>query len=431
MSQNLPFTLAVAPFPEGFQGDMDETFQQAYQNTSGVVTGNFITGLILPPNSTLPITDQGPIAMNGTWYFFNAVIGQYLPQSSPYKPSKNFVRNSCYQIQQLGSSFTLGAGITQTYDLTLARSILANVLAIATDVGPPASADTDLIPAAIRYTVGPTLVPTLGATDLYTHEHLIEGSDIIMLQGQQMTLSLSVFATVAGTYSVYLTSNGRDSSYVANFTVAAANTWTRIKIVNIPPFPTTGTWNYGEGVTGLYVGIPMGVGSQWQTATLNAWHSGLFAGSASNVNMLTVVNNQLKITGLKLEASSGATYLSVPAFSADFDEAQRYYFTTFNYQSLTAGMPMTFNAQLAATICGSLLFPRRMCKLPGGAGTVVPYSSTTNTAGQIHNLSTPGDVAVATLPATRKGVAATAIALAGAAKYDVCQANIIADARLS
>lgn len=402
MSQNLPFTLTIAPFPEGFQGDIDETFQQAYQNSTGVVTGNFITGLVLPPNSTLPTTDQGPIAMNETWYFWDTTTGKYLPQTSPYKLSRNYVRNASYQVQQVGPTFTLGAGITQTYDMTLARSTLANVLAIAADVGPAAGADNDLIPSAIKYTVGPTLVPTLAATDLYTHEHLIEGSDLIMVQGQQMSLSFSFFATVAGTYSVYLTNNGRDMSYVANFVITTAqlNAWGRLKIINIPAFPTTGTWNFGDGVTGLYIGIPMGVGSQWQTPTPSTWQAGLRCGTASNINMLTVLNNQLKITGLKLEASPGATYLQVPAFSADYEEVIRYYFTSFNYQSLTAGTAFSFITPAIGQYFVQGLFPRRMCKTP----VVTPYSYNTHAAGNLADLSLNIDIPDATIAAVPKGL---------------------------
>jgi hypothetical protein len=425
MSQELPFTLALAPFPEGFQGDLDETFQQAYQNTTGIVEGNFITGLILPPNSTLPTSDQGPIAMNETWYFWDATTGKYQPQTAPFKAAKNFVRNCCYQVQQLGSSFSLAGGVTPTYDLVLSRTVTAGVLSVAVDVGPVAGAENDLIPSAIKYTVG-TVVATLAATDIYTHEHLIEGSDVVMLQGQQMTLSFFAYATVAGTYSAYITNNGRDQSFVSTFTLPA-NQWTRIKIANIPAFPTTGTWNFSDGVTGLYLGIPMGVGSQWQTATLNSWQSGFFAGSSANNNMLTVTNNQLKLTGLKLEAAPGATYLQVPGFGTDFEDVQRYYYCNFDYQSSSSGVPMTFVAQAAAGAAGSWGFPRRMAKVP----TVVPYSTASPfAAGNLRNLTTSADVVMANLTATRKGTYILATT-GGGAKGDVLAAYIRADARIS
>jgi hypothetical protein len=424
--QIIPLNISIAPFPEGFQGDMDETFQQACILMEAFIQGNFLTGLILPPGSTLPTTDQGPIAMGGTWYFFDPASNQYLPQTVPVKPAKNFARNAIYQVQQAGSSFTLGSGVTKTYDCALARTTAASILSISPDVGPPAGVDNDFIPSSIKYTVGPSLMTTLAATDIFAHEHIFEGSDLAPLQGETLTLSFSVNGTVPGTYSAYLTSAGRDKSYVVNFSIAAANTWYRVKIPAIPALPTsTGTWHFGEGQTGLYFGVPMGVGSQWQTANTASWQSAFLAGTAQNINMLTVVNNQLKITGLKLEAATAATPLTVNAFSADYEDVLRYYWTGFSYQSLTAGVPELFVASASNTAYGSVMFPRRMCAVP----TVVPYSWANKTAGYVTNLSSSTDLAVATVPATQKG-AAGAITLTSN-KGDVAAGILVADARLS
>jgi hypothetical protein len=155
--QVIPLNISIAPFPEGFQGDLDETFQQACILMEAFIQGNFLTGLILPPGSTLPTTDQGPIAMGGQWYFWDTASGQYLPQTVSVKLTKNFARNPIYQVQQSGGTFTLASGVTKIYDCALARTTAANVLAIAPDTGPPASGDTDFIPSAIKYTVGPQL----------------------------------------------------------------------------------------------------------------------------------------------------------------------------------------------------------------------------------------------------------------------------------
>lgn len=422
----IPLNISIAPFPEGFQGDMDETFQQACALMESFIQGNFLTGLILPPGSTLPTTDQGPIAMGGTWYFFDPASGQYLPQTVPVKPAKNFAKNAIYQVQQTGTAFTLGSGVTNTYDMTLARTTVASVLAIAADTGPPAGPDNDQIGSAIKYTVGPSLVTAPAATDLFSHEHLFEGSDIAALQGQTLSLGFSAWANQPGTYSVYLTSGGRDMSYVVNFTIAAANTWYRIKVPGIPAFPTTGTWHWGEGQTGLYVGVPMCVGTQWQTANRGSWQPAFLAGTSANINLLTVVNNQLKITGIKLEAASSCTPLTVNAFSVDYEEAIRYYFTSFNYQITNSGLTLFGVSHVAEFGFLSGLFPRRMCKVP----TVVPYSNATFAAGTVRNMSTSADLTLATLPAYPKGFGGS-ITVVGAVVGNVVSALITADARLT
>jgi hypothetical protein len=408
MGQEVPLSIAVAPFPEGFQGDLDEHAQQLVQLMEASIQGNFLTGLVLPPGSTLPTSDQGPIAMGNVWYFWDPTTNQYLPQTVSSKLAKNFAKNSCYQVQQTGAAITPGVGVTAAYDMSECRSTpLGNVLTIAADTGPPASTDTDYIPSSIKYTVGPALVPTPGAADLYSHEHLFEGSDIAMLQGEILTLSFSVWVNVPGNYSVYLTSSGRDCSYVSTFTVTAASVWQRVKIIGIPAIPVgTGTWNFGEGQTGLYVGIPMLVGTQWQTTipttTPNTWKPAFLAGTSGNHNLLTVVNNQIKITGIKLEASPVTSFLSVPAFSTDLEECQRYYWTGYNYQSLTSGVPIRLAAPQTNAWIADFVFPRRMSKAP----TVVPYGCVSNAAGQITNYSVSPvlDLPVATLAAQRKGI---------------------------
>jgi hypothetical protein len=405
MASTLPLDISIAPFPEGFQGDMDETFQQAVQLMSGTVQGNFLTGLILPPGSTLPTSDQGPIAMNETWFFWDPATGQYLPQTATAKPSKNYCKNPIYQIAQQGNTLTPPAGISQNYDLALTRCTLGNTLAISAVVGPPAAQGNDALGSGIKYTVGPTLVSAPASTDLYAHEHLLEGCDIAMLQGQILTLSFFVWINTAGTYSVYLANSGRDHSYTVSFTISAtqASNWTRIVVPGIPALPTaTGTWNFGEGTTGLYIGFPFAVGAQWQTGALNAWNGALYCGSSANSNLMAVGNNQYAISGIKLEASVNAGYVVAPAFSDDFEAAQRYFYTTFNYQSVVAGFAIPFASPTPGTIDAQFPFPRRMAKVP----TVTPFGYQSHASGMITDISTAPvlDIALAALNATQKGV---------------------------
>ena len=434
--QQIPLKISVAPFPEGWEGDSDEYGQQLVQLMEAYVEGNFLTGLILPPGSTLPTTDQGPIAMGGIWYFYDATSGTYLPQSISAKVARNYAKNAVYQIAQAtagtAGTFTLGAGDTPTYDMVLSRATIASVLAIAPDTGPPASTDSDNCPSAIKYTVGPTLVPTLANTDRFVHEHLIEGSDIAMIQGETLTLAFSVFTNVPGTYSVYITNGARDVSFVANFTVQTASVWQRVRVTGIPALPvgTLGTWTtaFSEGATGLRIGVVMAIGTQFQTtaANTNKWISGAYYGTASNSNLCTVVNNQLKISAIKLEASPTATYCTVNSFEQDLHDAIRYYWTNFNYQVLNAGSAIQAIANVANNALFSVLFPRRMAKVP----TVVPYGFSSYASGKVTNFSTATDYTVATIGATQKGITGQPAGLT-AAKGDVFAAFVTADARLT
>lgn len=404
--------ISYAPFPEGFQGDMDETFQQSGQLAVIYINGNFLSGLYYPngttPPPTLPNSDQGPIALNGVWYFWDPVTGQYLPQTTPVNIGTNYCRNAVYQVHQAGSVFSLTAAqVYKTFDLVLSRVTQANILAIALGGGPAASADNDDIPTSIQYTVGPNLVSSLAATDLFVHEHLIEGSDIVMAQGQPLSLAFSVLATQAGTYSGYLASSSRDATYVFTFTIAQANKWARIKINNIPAMPVSGTgalgtWNFAEGVTGIYIGIGMGVGSQYRTTTPLQWLGGFFAGtSAVSGNFLAVLNNQMKITGIKLEANSVASYLTVRTFEDDLEDCHRYYWSSFDYQPTGIGVFLYGTSAQTGQITFSVLFPKRMCAVP----SVIPYSYVNKTPGFVTDQTLGFDIVQATLTATKKGIA--------------------------
>src|SRR5215469_678873 len=398
----LPLAISIAPFPEGFQGDMDETFQQAVILMEAYIEGNFLTGLILPPGSTLPSSDQGPIAMGGVWYFWSSATGSYQPQSVPVKLAKNFCRNPVYQVAQNGSSFSATpVPVTPTFDCAQFKASIANVISVSSVAGPAATADNDNCPTAAQYTVA-TVVASLASTDIFSHEHFIEGSDLVGLEGEALSLGFSFYTNQAGVYSAYLTSSGHDQSYVFSFQVTTINTWIRIKVQGIPPLPTSGTWHYGEGQTGLYLGITLGCGTQWQTANTASWQSAFLAGTSSNTNLLATVGNLIAVSAIKLEASATCTPITVSSFGDDYESVLRYFFTNFTYQTLNAGVPIQLRAPSAGTWQASLLFPRRMCKAP----TVTPYGSTSFAKGYITNVSKGGavDIAVATILAKQKGI---------------------------
>jgi hypothetical protein len=397
----LPLAISIAPFPEGFQGDMDETFQQAVILMEAFLEGNFLTGLVLPPGSTLPTTDQGPIAMGGAWYFWDTASGQYQPQSVPVKLAKNFARNAIYQVAQMGPTFTQGVGVTPTFDMSQFRATVSNVLTIASAAGPPASPDNDDCITAAKYTVTNT-VATLQPTDIFAHEHLFEGSDLAPLQGETLSLAFSVFCNAAGVYSAYLTSSGRDESYVFSFTIATANTWQRIKIQGIPAIPSTGTWHFGEGQTGMYFGVTLAVGTQWQTTSVGSWQAAFLAGTSANLNLLAVVANSMTISGVKLEASPSCTPLTVNSFAEDYESVIRYYFTNFTYQRTNQGVPLALEAPAPGTWFASLIYPRRMCRAP----TVKPFGYQSFTIGNITNMrgGTATDIPVATINSFMKGI---------------------------
>jgi hypothetical protein len=403
---------------------MDETFQQACLLMDATVEGQFLTGLILPPGSTLPTTDQGPIAMGGQWYFWNTNTNSYQIQTAP-RASKNIVKNGGYQIQQTGPAPVLTPGVNKAYDMALTRMTASGVLMIAADVGPLAGADYDTCPAAIKYTVG-TPVATLASTDNYLHEHLIEGPDLAPIANQVLSLSFLCWVNQPGTYSAYLASGARDASYCVTFQMPTANTWNRIKIQGIPAIPSIGTWNYAEGATGMYIGVTMASGAQWTTANTGQWNGALFVAGTGQSNMVGVTNNQMKITAVRLEAGAQCGYASLNSFAADYEECIRYYWTGYNYQSTTVGMWTMMVSHIGSNANGTFFWPRRMAKTPA----VSFFSPNTNTVNHVYNFSTAADVSGSSAAASsQKGVFVNMNG--GISKGDVLGVIFTADARLT
>ena len=421
----LPLSISIAPFPEGFHGDMDETFQQACLLMEAYIEGSFLTGLVLPPGSTLPTNDQGPIAMGGVWYFWDPGSQSYQPQTVPVKMAKNYAKNPSYQVQQTIGPFTLGVGVTNTFDMTVARATQANLVQVKPVAGPPSTPDNDTIWQAVQSTVL-TAYATLAAGDIFGHEHIFEGIDILPLQGQTLSLGLSVYASASGTYSVYLINSGGDQSYVQNFTVPTPNVWQRVKIQGIPAFPTTGTWQWGEGQTGLRVGVALAVGTQWQTTKPGTWQPAQAFGTSSNINMLAVGAQFISIPGIKLEVGAACTPITVNSFAADYQDCIRYYWSGFVYQTLNSvGAALNATAYIANTALFEFAFPIRLCRTP----TITPYAWQGFTSGQITNISTGTNYAVTGFGGSQKGVNCNPTGLT-AAKGDVLTCIIVADARL-
>lgn len=133
--------------------------------------------------------------------------------------------------------------------------------------------------------------------------------------------SFWVRSSLVGTYAFSVRNAAANRSYVAPFTVNAANTW-EYKTILIPG-DTSGTWVTDTSV-GMYVNINPVAGSTYQTPTPSAWVSGNYVGISTQTQLCTTNGATFQITGLQLERES-VTSFEYRSFAEEMAWAQRYY----------------------------------------------------------------------------------------------------------
>jgi len=139
---------------------------------------------------------------------------------------------------------------------------------------------------------------------------------------QTVALSFWVRSSVTGTYGFAIQNSAQNRSYVAQYTVNAANTW-EYKTVTITG-DTSGTWLTDNGV-GARLTWDMGYGFG-STATANAWQAGNFYSVTGNIKLGSTAGATFYITGVQLEKGSTATSFDYRPYGTELALCQRYYY---------------------------------------------------------------------------------------------------------
>jgi hypothetical protein len=236
--------------------------------------------------------------------------------------NKNAIINGDFNIWQRGSSFISVADQQYSAD----RWIYAKSGAMVHDI----SRTTDVPTAAqagrvFNYSLlidCQTIDNSISATDYCAIEQRIEGYNFLPIAQKPLTLSFWVKATKIGIHCAYIKNSGADRTYVAEFTINASDTW-EFKTINLPATPSTGTWNYVNGI-GLSIGFTLACGSNLQT-TAGAWQNNGAIGSANQINACDNAANNFRICGVQLEIGSIATDFENRLLNREIALCQRYY----------------------------------------------------------------------------------------------------------
>jgi hypothetical protein len=179
-----------------------------------------------------------------------------------------------------------------------------------------------------------TVDASIAATDYCYLMQTIEGDDWKGYAQRPFVLGFWFRSPKTGIHCVAVQNSGRDRSYVAEFTVAAANTF-EFKSVAIPASPSGGTWNYTNGV-GLRVVFPLVAGTDRQGAA-GSWNSADDIATSNQQNLADNVANDAYISQVFLLPGEAAGAMFPPySIEAEYARCQR------RYEIIGGGLVPTF-----------------------------------------------------------------------------------------
>lgn len=266
---------------------------------------------------------------------------------------RNKVINGEMLIAQRGTSFAAAASGTFGVDRFVYEVSSDAVVTVSQQADAPSNNEFQ---NSLRVAVT-TADASLAAGQVVFINHRFEGFNVRDLIGRTFTLSFWVRSSKTGVHCLALVNSGGDRSYVAEYTINAANTWEYKTITVSGGLITAGTWNWTNGL-GLQAMWCMGSGSTFHT-TAGAWQTGNFRATANQVNCLDTIGNIFAITGVQLEVGAVATPFEHRHYGMELGLCQRYYYRNAP-ASAGAALSIGMSGQ-SSTVANALVqFPAEM-----------------------------------------------------------------------
>ncbi len=317
-------------------------------------TGDVNTGIYFPAADTVGITAGGVEQFR---FGSNAIPGS----------SKQLVRNGAMQISQRGTITGMGgANIYSALDGFEVRNSGSpqgrfTSSQVALSLGDSATAGGFRQGLKMDCTTAEDAVGTAEIIMLVTK---IEAQDLQHLEwgtasAKAVTLSFTFSSPKTGVHCVSLYNYDSNTSYVAEFTIASANTYERFKIT--VPGPTDGGFNNDTGI-GLGIQWPLVAGGNWQT-TAGSWGNHEKYASSNQQNLLDNTSNNVILTGVLLEEGSVGTDYPHVSVSDEFLRNQRYLYRLQEFSTNAVGIAS--GAYMSTTVADFLVqFPVEMRATP-------------------------------------------------------------------
>jgi hypothetical protein len=310
-------------------------------------------------------------ATNTAWISAAEVVAQ----GGQLAGMRNKIINGKMEIAQRGTSFVSPVSGAYNLDRWLHLSSHDGAFTISQVSDTPS--DNEL-QNSLRVSVT-TADASIAAGQYSTVRQYVEGFNVRDLIGRTFTLSFRVKSSKTGTHCVAFLNDGGDRSFVAEYTINAANTWETKSITVSGGLITAGTWNWTNG-RGLIVSFAMASGSTFNT-TANAWQTGNFIATSNQVNCFDTVGNIFAITGVQLEVGAVATPFEHRPYGAELALCQRYY----ERIDIPIGQPFATLQATSTTVAYGGFTPFKVTKRSGPTvnyvGTMISWNSAGVSAG--------------------------------------------------
>lgn len=265
--------------------------------------------------------------------------------------SYNSAINGDFDIWQRAISFTNPSDDTYTADRWVNRKLATSAQYNILQSGDIPNVDTNI--SRLNYSLQAIITAadaSMAAGNFVAITQRVEGFNFKALAQKPFTMSFWVKSSITGTYCVSFNSRNDDRSYVAEYTINAANTWER-KVITVAASPTGGTWTYTTGV-GLKVNFVLYAGSTYQTAA-NTWNASTSYATSNQTNFLGNNGAIFRIAAVKLEPGSNASPFVSEDYAINLERCQRYYEKSYDYNIV----PGTI------TMIGQYVYPQQNAQL--------------------------------------------------------------------
>lgn len=229
---------------------------------------------------------------------------------------------------------------------------------------------------------------SISSTDNASIQQRIDGANVSNWRwggsgARDTILSFWVRSSLTGTFAVSVQNSANDRSYVATYSITAANTW-QYKSIYVPA-DTSGVWFRESGV-GIRLRFNLAAGSSFHTASPNSWQTGNLQATSGTVNLAGTANATFFITGVQMEDAESpyarATQFEDLPYALRLVQCQRYYYAATQYVG-TSTAPTTYS------------HPVQMRSTPTRTGGGTGYTaSLLNANGIAHYQTTAGSQAM-------------------------------------